>query len=661
MSDKVCGDGYFQGRAQTEAFKTVRGFLQSRGAAGGGMLLVSGARGVGKSSLVDQALNARRVDSEKPGFCEWMRNWARRFAQPVFGHDPCRYRLEVKRAPRGMRRVILPVNVDPFFPRQPCNADPGKPVGEEDELTLIHNLVFALTSELDSRLSTRQFGKTLGHRLGGMKLWFTRTALLRPQGIPGFYGVLISTLIAWFLGTYVARLVCASLGVVPLDFSALLTWHLPLSLSTTWLLLRYLDLRAVTRMGGQLYDLVHAQAMAKDVESRIDYKTSVDANWRRFLTVGSGLALMGTALFGDVLLGQPLVGAPVLMILGLLGAGTTLWGLTRKIHRHASFGNANRAWMITLLRRYLFLLHRAGLEPILILDEIDKLQNSTADPKSEPDKSSPSEYQRFVTAICRIKQSLGADFLWILIDNHRLMETVHKDRSNPLGYGPTATLIRHEIVLGPLPYGEFLNFAKERLADKFATWEAWLPHWWLMSHGVFLTLNRHLDEAQQQTDTSQPPPRASEARLLTVALTNLVEDDFSEFVVKLGLPPKLQPAFRARIATDPILRNWVWQGLLGFATRLYDPTSATITLKQIMANARQPGLDPNWQSSPEVLMKMSERVLFDWLRVCFMDGFNETSDSESIAKGNGINITAGQQPGINLRVGDESALTLSVT
>lgn len=536
----------------------------------GGVLLVTGTRGVGKTRLVDEALNNRD------------NYW---FNQ----------RREVLRQPRGLQRFIIKVDVDPNFPHPKADTKNDKDSdtdknAEPDENTLafilIRNIVFALTSVIDSRFSLRRHGKTLYARLGFFYYWFAPNALLTPKIMPKAWQKLCSvivlfvvSIVLFYFGVTTSWLYIYSLQMLGSD-SIHLSW---LSASTfsffniivAWMFLRWLDLRALRIMSVDLYDLVHAQEKTQNRTHENEDKTELTSKLPWFLLgfvlilvfynppmldflKGSApqasssdiaskntaspaideflpyclnkLELSFTAKDENTKLVEPTAKPQtvpldnqdkekyqaLVLTLGLLV--TFLYTRTRKINNQdlANFGSSNPVWMITLLRRYLFLCHRCGLEPVLVIDELDKLEeideywnrHKKHQSENQPsicdlfnqkktktiDNQEISKLGMFLKAIARLKSSLGAEFLWILISGPKFYAYLQEDRHDcPDGsLGLLATVIQQDIAMGVVP----LKAAEEYFGQTAETIDLWL-----YSRGNFSTMVREKEAGYNLSPT----------------------------------------------------------------------------------------------------------------------------------------------------------------
>jgi len=158
-----CGSDFFSDLERDYARNTIHSFLQ-KPTQNGGILLVTGPRGVGKTRLVDESLNQRNNGRLDP--------------LRAFLGDPLRSRrLSLVRSPRCNRRIIVPVPVSPFLLQK---LERSNLTNEELEFGLLRNLLFALTSAIDPRSRVRRHGRTLRSRLGFSRYWFSRTGLSTP-------------------------------------------------------------------------------------------------------------------------------------------------------------------------------------------------------------------------------------------------------------------------------------------------------------------------------------------------------------------------------------------------------------------------------------------------------------------------------------------------
>lgn len=747
-----------------EAIKRIRDFCESPALNGGGMMLVTGPRGVGKTRLVDEALNDRRefvpwkerrgpldeesgqgqvapqdepgsamsldrpegrpassepstrnIDrgriepSQRPdGFFHWL--WRRLVGRIAWllaiggGRDPCRDRLRIKRRPRGVARILLAVPVDPFFPDNgPAKDEKGQPVHGDldgDTLALLRNLVFALTSAIDPRAGVRRHGRTLKARLGPLTYWFTRTALIRPQGHPGRLSLalcLSASFLAGVLFHFWARdpTLAPLMGWTAIKANILpVAFAFPVALAAAWLWLRHLDLARIRRISAHLYDLIHAQQYSMESQSKIERTWRWEAKGRQLRRVLGMLALLGV---GVLAYPQALdwlktrfegwQGAPAELAAGLWAVALFMGGLllitysgSRDTRRHASFGAGNRVWLIALLRRYLFLLHRAGIEPVLVVDEIDKLGaidheaaathpagTATAPPGDPANPQSPgprTQLDRFTDTLVRLKQSLGAEFIWILIDSDALYDRVIRDRSRP-EQGPLATLIQCDVALNPISFSDYEGYCTEfyertasgtgrgrghcptsplrtharlqpapnpaipddphaRLRPAPSTAmpdKAVLAAWWLESRGVFFGLSARTRESSYgSTQVGATVDRL--ALLLATVLDYLKDKNWHEFTFCVchdsrEESPERQE-FAERIARSPWHRRYLEMGLMDGAARLFDPTRRKPTYAELRpADADEPVSDPD---TPRSLKRIGELGLIEFLQRLYVHG-----------------------------------------
>lgn len=511
----------------------IREFL-TRPVRNGGILLLVGQRGTGKSRLVDEALNQH--DDMAP--CWHWAWWCGR------GRDS---RVTVLRRPKQVRRYLIQVDVDPYFPQPNGQKADGKnaaaPAGgatenaaslspchaNDEAFQLIRNLLFALTSTIDPRMSARVHGRTMFEMLGFWRYWFSPRALLLREMDLLRWSMLLAVSIPLQMGLLMllqvaARCITGSDGATffPVTPGAVLGAELVCAVNflLVYAGLRWLDWRALAHMSAKLYDLIHAQDM--DATTRQELSTTMTWTHRWALPTGVVLVLAALALghlpinpatakekpvverqsaqatakennkentadgSADILQRFAMRDWQIALIGLLVGAAVLSLALSfsSKKERVAHFSANNPVWMITLLRRYLYLMHRCGIEPVLVFDELDKLELCRDDGgAARSDCLLP-----FLNSLLRLKHCLGAEFLWILVGGPGLYSRLQKDRHNHDTLGPLATLVQQDIVLGPMDFAmaEELCGPTSGVPDAAAR-----VRWaWLRSHGNFSTLLR---------------------------------------------------------------------------------------------------------------------------------------------------------------------------
>ncbi len=483
--------------AYTAQRQQIRDFLE-RATDTGGVLLVSGSRGLGKTRLVDEALNRRNI-LHKPGW----------FAQ-FFGDVSDSKRLCVNRQPNKVDRHIIKIDVDPYFPYFPPdnNAEPDENVLAVE---LIRNIVVALTSVLDCRCHQRKYGKTLTAKLGFWKYWFSHNALLWRANDQVFFWVVLLPLLALLFYAY------GSFAGLLTDNFVVVLKSLIVSPFIAWVLLRWRDWRALHKMSEKLYALVHAQTSG---EQRMQ---SEESKHNKLLIPVLLLCLVAILLPETRMLLDSLPlnasagtlqgGLAVLFALGVV------WVSSRSSQKHAEYSQDNPVWMITLLKRYLYLCHRCGLEPVLVFDELDKLEdmrhwwqeahaidsrNSLVRQEPQPSDSKasyhPEKLNQFLLTMARLKSSLGAEFLWVLIGGSSVYSRLQRDRHRRSDgtLGLLATTIQQEVILEPISFkdvNELQLFEKnpnkvklEKTEPEKTELEKTL---WLRSYGNLATLLRN--------------------------------------------------------------------------------------------------------------------------------------------------------------------------
>ena len=482
----------------------------------GGVMLISGPRGSGKSRLLDEALT--------PASESWwskLRMW--------FGATS-RSRLVLNRGPRQEYRHIIKVNVDPYFPYSEDQAICGERNAEDSEylseekkeysdrkinelgLLMLRNIVFALTSEIDPRLRWRHHGRTLIHRLG---FW----SFLIPPFIFKSKSRLIS----------LGGLCVVAFLIFGHDWGLMGFLGSTVTILLTVVLLRLLDWRALDRIGRNLYDLAHAQELEHSDEQlakRWDFALYPQGGVSNLVFAGIVfLLLFALSLFFSERIDWHNLSIStnnIDYIKVLIAFFMAFWGATISIRwymnsrRHvARYGNQNPAWMVTLLRRYVFIAHKCGIEPVLVFDELDKLENhhwprmfsdqikeSQKETQDKNNKQPLRPIELFFQALLRFRESSGAGFLIILVVNPSIHWELRKARRKSLhvdvSMEPWATLIQQEIFLGPMGADSARKCVKNACSlylkkDSDLANTQW-QYLYLRSHGLYSNFLRLLDQ-----------------------------------------------------------------------------------------------------------------------------------------------------------------------
>lgn len=573
----------------------IRAFLK-RPIHQGGILLVAGLRGMGKTRLVDEALNERR-----PIF-----SW---FNPRSWGGNSHNSRWSELRKPRELRRYIIKVDVDPFFPTkhiiQAAGGNENSVIPyDKDELAfqLIRNIVFGLTSTIDPRLWTRTQGKNLCCVLGFWRFWLAPNSLLLPKSSnPALLA--LSTLLFigyfyWFHWFYKLHFgYSASVDWVPIFVS----YVAALVLSCGFL--RWLDWRAVINKSELLYNLVNAHDTEETNRRESRRETKIPFKW--LLPVIIGLLAAGTAilLFPEHIHGllskiEKLGASKKEWLIATVSSGGGLimaWTFVRRHESITHFNNKNPVWMITLLRSYLFLLHRCGIEPVLVFDELDKLAvlqqaakkhkqdrlashvkdlihlkdelatglSTTIEPIQAlnelgkqgvlQQRHESENLSALINALLRLKHALGTEFLWILVGGADLHEKLRHDRHNRDALGPLATLVQQDIVLGPMS----LKMAEEALEKSSRP----LAALWLRSHGNFSTLVRERPQTDDK-NISLLSEDDNKAQSLALLVNEIWEPDKYADYIDTGSMGGRYHLF------DDWNQTWIHTGMLELANTL---------------------------------------------------------------------------------------------
>jgi hypothetical protein len=563
----------------------IRTFLKNP-AHNGGVLLVCGERGSGKTHLVDEALCGCEEDNK---------SWFSQTIDRLFGDHPLRHKQRIRRKPRNTERHIIPVPVDPFFPHVQTKAPPPKTDKAEDKKTncpepepfdprtaLIKNVIFALTSTLDPRISIRRYGRTLRERLGWWDYWFSKT-ILRGQNISRL-GILLLSLFA--------SLISASTYIYWGDGQSSFNNFTPLIILTLvalgaaifligWLFLRWYDWHSLAQHSGRLYDLVHADEAKQSVHADKLLSMAYSGNTKSI--PGTIKAMLLSALASLGLWGASIQpgNTPLLQLPGItpdnphwllvaavaltVAAGLASFTISRRQDWHRDFGTQNPAWRVTLLRRYLFLLHRCGIEPVLVVDELDKLDKQffqTGQKLGSEEHDRHAEIRQFLTAFARLKQSLGAHFFWILVDEYQILEEILTARhASP--QGAAATLVQDIIVIGPICFEDAQN-QLSRMVDDQPPMHLPAKHqayYWITAKGLYAGLRSAYDERHQ--DMAQVLTKR--AKRLQGALHDIWE--FQHFSISYFF--QYDKTLGIRLADRPF-KDLIHSGMLRLAQKLLE-------------------------------------------------------------------------------------------
>lgn len=459
----------------------------------GRVLLISGPRGVGKSRLVDEALTPYKES--------WLSKW---------GIKACsRPRHKVRRGPRGNKRILLKVNVDAHFPfdsEQSSAASRFKRKANSDNnrnaMLLLRNIIFALTSNIDPRLSWRKHGRTLPKRLGLLDFWLFRPATDMSDSC--FWAVVgLCSAIAGisFIG-FKPNLVGCAFWSSALTF-IIATLAVVILSGLVHILFRFQDWRALSEISHQLYDLAHAQevedtdedlAQKYDAAMHLQHKISFLAWISLLLGILASIYFYCDSPFPNdeelqwffnwVVKPAPAASG----VVAFFGFRFTSNNAQRS--HVARYGNKNPAWMVTLLRRYLYIAHRCGIEPVLVFDELDKLEaafgsNLDAAPPDDEQQLSP-RLHAFLGALLRLRDSSGAGFLTILIGGSKLHYNLRRKRQRSLqlevSMSQTGTLIQQECCVGPISYKAARMYFREKNGGNLDI--DYCAYFWLQAHGM---------------------------------------------------------------------------------------------------------------------------------------------------------------------------------
>lgn len=484
----------------------------------GRILLLSGPRGVGKTRLIDEALTP--------------------YKQPLLskiGINACsRPRHKVVRGPRGSKRILLKVNVDAYFPFGSEKSQEGPHLrGKSPErdnsdknrnaILLLRNIIFALTSSIDPRFGWRTYGRTLAMRLGFLDFWLFRPATVLSNKC--YWALQIVCSVALMVGISFLQFKPIFFGCVFWDFmttAMIATFAIGIIFLLLRLLLRLHDWRALAEISHQLYDLAHAQEV-EDTDENLaqQYDAAIHPQHKRSLSAWIWLALGVAGSFylqhysplpasdsSQWFLSWLMKTAP----LASVAVGATIFAFNISLNNAknshvARYGNKNPAWIVTLLRRYLYIAHRCGIEPVLVFDELDKLEASFGanlnDVTEDDNRQISPRLRAFLGALLRLRDSSGAGFLTVLVAGPRLHYKLRQERLRSLQLSvsmiQTGTLIQQECCVGLISYIAAQKYFQEKNNGELDT--EYCAYFWLQAHGMSGNYMRLLEQYVSGSNT----------------------------------------------------------------------------------------------------------------------------------------------------------------
>ncbi|MES9856264.1 MAG: hypothetical protein ABW166_06650 [Sedimenticola sp.] len=569
---------YINDIEREHAVKTIQGFMKQPAHAGG-ILVLGGPRGVGKTRLVDEAITPSTDDGSR-----W-NGMISSIVASLDGRNSCRNRMTTTRKPRQLERYLIKVELhcgDIFYGKGKKNKKvKSDSIPPQDNI--LDALIFELTSFLDPRLSRRLYGKTLRQQLGFWRFWFSPHGLILPGASRWLKRVLLVFIIPIFAMFFLFAsdyIISGDGTATPLGTEALVPlWVIfPYAFISTLfaaVLLRFLDWSGFRRFSERLYAVAHADSVKQKGDGRSGslaqqiepiLKGLAGKAW---LGKGTGIAFVLIGLIASIsglfFEGKPLPGEAIgelySIVIPILGIFIVLIGMwyTRRFSldvMETTYSNGSSAWKITLLRRYLYLFHQLGIEPVIVLDELDKIE-------SNPETSGPythDEFRKLFDAFIPMKQNLGASFIWIWVAGPALIANILENEHK---FPPSAisTLIQKTISIGPVTF----DIAKKYIISNGLPHESVAYHW-IAARGNYAklysrTLGIKLDDEHKQNigEIARICTALHESEQMTDALEDLHDNKpYDDMMRKWGI-------------------QWMMLGVLDAASRfLMDGESAII-------------------------------------------------------------------------------------
>ena len=440
------GAGFFELKDREKALNAVKRFLSSYRR---GLLLMSGLRGVGKTRLVREALEGDKGLKRKM--------------------PPSKN--ELPRKPLGVWVNIMSLDLASIVKiKKPGSADLENEPFDIQAKFLLMVIIQAIVVQLAPHMSFRLKGSGLRTKLGGWKFYFsiprTYNKILASSkwliflllglifiGLYSFLYLSFPYIKVYLLFPYINRLFPDALkmfewGLENADFLKLAMSFIGASILffSSWMLLRWREMALIRRNAQQLYLMTfsnnYKEIWGKSFESPRKSKRRESF----FLKLFSDI--FGTFFHKIKKLGVIAPDAPNLLY---------------------------------RLEVFLFQLHRIGIEPALIIDELDKLGSSNDLIRSRSGKTGKinswvwghrikderwtlnTEMVVFFDTILRFKESLGKKLPIILIGDMDISRFIRFSRFHNLAYH---TLIKETVFIGQIKVEAWGKMLSELLNGK---------------------------------------------------------------------------------------------------------------------------------------------------------------------------------------------------